>query len=114
MTVGERIKSRRKELGISADELAQLIGVDRTSMFRYEKGTIEKMPVRSLVPLAEALHVDPVWLLTGRETETQKPAPSKYDSLFESRPELLELLTTSEALTKDQVLQLISIARVLK
>ncbi len=30
MTTGERIKNRRKELGISADKLAELIGVSRS------------------------------------------------------------------------------------
>lgn len=42
MTTGERIKARRKELGITADKVAEQIGVSRSTMFRYEKGEIEK------------------------------------------------------------------------
>ena len=41
-TVGMRIRKRRKELGISADELAEAIGKDRTTIFRYEKGAISR------------------------------------------------------------------------
>ena len=41
---GKRIKIRRKELGISADKLAEAIGCSRTTVFRYENGDIEKVP----------------------------------------------------------------------
>lgn len=56
MTTGERIKARRKELGITADKVAEHIGVSRSTMFRYEKGEIEKIPINNLVPIARALH----------------------------------------------------------
>ena len=56
MTTGERIKARRKELGITADKVAEQIGVSRSTMFRYEKGEIEKIPINNLVPIARALH----------------------------------------------------------
>ena len=55
MTTGERIKQRRKELGMSADDLAEAIGVHRTTIFRYEKGDIEKVPLKQIVPIARAL-----------------------------------------------------------
>ena len=38
MNVGERIKLRRKELKISADTLAERVGVSRSTIFRYERG----------------------------------------------------------------------------
>ena len=56
MTTGERIKARRKELGMSADTLAEKIGVSRSTVFRYESGYIEKMPINNLAPIARALH----------------------------------------------------------
>lgn len=34
---GEQIKKRRKQLGMSADELAEKLGVSRSTIFRYEK-----------------------------------------------------------------------------
>lgn len=105
MTVGERIKARRKELGLSADDLAAQIGVNRTSMFRYEKGTIEKMPVSAIIPIAKALHVDPVWLLTGH-SDAAPPEPQ--------RPELQELLALAESSTPDEVQQMIRVFRAMK
>jgi len=38
MRVGEWIKQRRKELGLSADDVAAALGVDRSTIYRYESG----------------------------------------------------------------------------
>lgn len=67
-TSGERIKERRKALGLSADDLATRIGKDRATIFRYEKGEIENMPLAVIYNLAEALHVSPGYLM-GWERE---------------------------------------------
>ncbi len=55
MTTGERIKQRRLEIGLTADALAEMIGVSRSTMFRYEKGDIEKIPYLRLMEIAKAL-----------------------------------------------------------
>lgn len=67
MTTGERIKKRRKELGITADNLGAEIGVDRSTIYRYEKGDIEKLPVSALEPLAEALRTSVAYLMGWTE-----------------------------------------------
>lgn len=63
MNIGKRIRNRRKELGLSADDLAEAIGKDRTTIYRYERGAIEKLPTNILVPIAEALHTTPAYLM---------------------------------------------------
>ena len=55
MNVGEKIKLRRKELKISADELADAVGVSRSTIFRYEKGDIEKVGPEVLKKIADKL-----------------------------------------------------------
>ena len=37
MNIGQRIKIRRKELGLSADELSEKLNKDRATIYRYEK-----------------------------------------------------------------------------
>lgn len=74
MTTGERIRDRRKELGITADALAESIGVSRSTMFRYENGFIEKMPINNLVPIARALRTT-VGYLMGWDEEKDAPVP---------------------------------------
>lgn len=102
MTVGERIKSRRKELGISADDLAARIGVSRSTMFRYEKGDIEKVPGDTLVPIANALHTTPAYLM-GWEDET-------YNLLRRTAAESVRLDEFSN-LSEDQQIRLLENAR---
>lgn len=67
MTTGERIRQRRKEIGMNADDLAEAIGVSRSTIFRYENGFIEKVPIDSLLPIAEALHTTPAYLMGWEE-----------------------------------------------
>ena len=63
MNVGKRIKERRLELGISVDELANRLGKNRTTIYRYEKGDIENLPIDILGPLAKALNTTPAYLM---------------------------------------------------
>src|SRR5690625_799117 len=43
-TVGERIKDRRKQLGLSPDRIAAYLGRDRSTYFRYEGNEIKSLP----------------------------------------------------------------------
>lgn len=74
MNIGERIKKRRKELEMTADELADMIGKSRATVYRYENGDIEDMPITVIEPLAEALQTTPDYLM-GWDDD-----PNDYDS----------------------------------
>jgi transcriptional regulator with XRE-family HTH domain len=69
MNVGEKIKLRRKELKISADDLADAVGVSRSTIFRYEKGDIEKVGPEVLKKIADKLRISPAELM-GWSDET--------------------------------------------
>ena len=68
MTIGERIKERRKQLGLTVDELAERLGKNRATIYRYESNDIEKLPTTVLEPLAKALDVTPAYLM-GWDTD---------------------------------------------
>lgn len=70
MTTAERIRKRRKELGISAEELGAAIGKNRSTIFRYEKGYIEKLPLNVLRPIADALLTTPEYLMGWDESHS--------------------------------------------
>ena len=59
MTTGERLKRLRKDLGLSADELGAMIGKDRSTIYRYERGDIDKATIDVIPPLARALQTTP-------------------------------------------------------
>lgn len=69
MDIGEKIKLRRKELNMSADDLAQCVGKDRSTIFRYENGDIDNMSISLLQPIAEALDVSVGYLLGLEENK---------------------------------------------
>jgi transcriptional regulator with XRE-family HTH domain len=75
MDVGERIRHRRKELDLSADALADFVGVSRATIFRYERGDIEKMPAVTLKKIAEKLRTTPAFLMGWTEEKETEAAP---------------------------------------
>ena len=74
MNIGKRIKQRRKELGMSADKLGEILGKDRSTIYRYEKGDIENLPLDILEPIAKALNTTPQYLMgwedVGKKNDT--------------------------------------------
>ena len=92
MNTGDRIKQRRLELGLTADDLAQKIGKSRATIYRYENGDIENMPTPILEPLAKALDTTPADLmgwtstvkLISNEMKRVSDQTNLYIQLFES------------------------------
>ena len=76
MTTGNRMKSRRKELGIPVDTVAASLGVSVATVYRYESGEIEKVPGTILEPLAKVLHTTPAYLMgwTAEHQSIQYPS----------------------------------------
>ena len=64
MSLAERVKQRRKLLGLSQAGLAELVGVAQQSIFKIESGVTTKP--RNILSLAKALECDANWLQTGK------------------------------------------------
>ena len=63
----ERLKKARKEAGLTQEKLAKCIGVERSSVGKYEStSTIPSSDV--LAKISQVLKVSTDWLLTGSET----------------------------------------------
>lgn len=63
MTIGQKIKELRKQLDMSVDDLASKLGKNRATIYRYERGDIENLPLDVLEPLANALETTPGYLM---------------------------------------------------
>lgn len=61
--IGKKIRERRKELGMTLDELARSVGVSKQTIFRYEDRTIENIPIDKLHKIAGKLNVSMAYLL---------------------------------------------------
>ena len=109
MTIGQRMKQRRKELKMSADELGSRLGKDRSTIYRYEKGDIENLPLDILEPIAEALQTTPQYLM-GWE-KVQKKNDALTDIVVRMRTDN-EYFSVVEGLNKLDAVQLASIKQI--
>lgn len=66
LDVAKRIEQIAEEKGLSGAELARRVGIDRSTINRYYKGT-RKISMDEIPRFAEVLEVDPVELLIGKE-----------------------------------------------
>ena len=74
MEIYERIKIRRKEIGLSAEAVAERLGVSPATIYRYENNDIKKFPTDILEPLARVLHTTPAYLLGIENKNKSKTA----------------------------------------
>lgn len=102
MNIGERIKKLRKEKGLSVDYIAEKLGKNRATVYRYESNEIENLPYPILVPLADILGTTPMYLM-GCEvqdikvTKEEKQLLDNYNKLNSRGKE--KLLDYSDDLT---------------
>lgn len=121
MTVGERIRARRKELGMSADTLAEKLGVSRSTVFRYENGDIEKLPADALEPIAGILHTSVAELMGWGTTSRLYNYVEHFSGEKESSPQptskdilIGKLSTQLQGMTDDEIKQVLSYAKFLQ
>src|SRR2546427_5684523 len=76
MTMGERIRKRRQELGISQRELARRLGARYATLSDLERGVREEMTIALLRKLARALGVTSDWLIGMYEDEESEREPA--------------------------------------
>lgn len=87
MRIGERIKSKRIELGLSVDEVAEKLGKNRATIYRYEKDDIKDLPITVLEPLAKVLETTPADLMGWEEYED--PRIAERDAAIEDIERIL-------------------------
>lgn len=91
LTVYERIKERRKELDISADDMANALGVSRATYYRYESAEVEKMPTTVLEPLSRMLKCSPAYLMGWEDPYSDESAI--FDAQMSCDPDFKMLYT---------------------
>ena len=70
MNLGERIKYYRKKSGLTQQQLADSIGVQRAAISKYEKNIVS-ISMKQLSKIAEVLKID-IYELTAKSEEERK------------------------------------------
>lgn len=114
MRIGERIKQRRLELGYTADMLAKMLNKNRATIYRYENGDIENMPIDVLEPLAKALNTTPAYLMGWNDSEQSvepkpkdgyytDPEAAEFAEYLRTRPGARMLFSAAKDISKEQM-----------
>lgn len=68
-TIQERIKSRRLQLKLTLEDVANELGVNKSTIQRYESESIKKLPTDVVPPLAKVLKCSPLYLMGWEDLE---------------------------------------------
>lgn len=78
---GERLRERRMELGLTLEEVAKAVGVSKSTVLKWETGTIEDMRVNKAAALAQALNVSPLWVIGITDSRSGPPRTKRVPIL---------------------------------
>lgn len=102
MKMGDRIKARRQELGLTLEDLGKVLHVNRSTVKRYEDGSTQRIASGKLEQLAVALKTTPSFLMGWDEEKQQNAASFDGEILLLAR-ELQQLPQDKRALLKDVI-----------
>lgn len=113
MKIGQRIKERRKALKMSADEMGAKLGKDRSTIYRYENGDIENLPLDILEPIAEVLQTTPQYLMGWEEVQQKNSSLADITIRLRTDNEFLSLVEGLNELSAEQLASVKQIVSVL-
>ncbi|CRR16847.1 XRE family transcriptional regulator [Streptococcus equi subsp. equi] len=99
MDIGAKLKQRRLEVNVSVEELAKKLGVSKTTIYRYEKGEILKVPTEVLEKISKILNTNPAYFMGWSDT----PTPVQTQTLQ-------EIIVTSKQLEQPRQEKVLSFA----
>ena len=102
MTIGDRIRVCRTQVGLSVSDLAKRLGKSRATVYRYENGDIENLPIGIISDLAAALETSPNYLMGVPEDNGKAPDPITEDQ----RSEIQEIFDSLEPANQTKLLEL--------
>lgn len=103
MTVmGNRIKDKRIEKGLTMAELADALGIKASAVNKYEKGIVENIKRSTIQQMAKIFDCDPAWLMGFDDSKVEVP---------EYVPEIQDFISILPLLNKEQINSLLNTAR---
>ena len=107
MTIGERIKQKRNELGWSRRRLSDATGVPYQTLASLESG--DQRSSTAIATIATGLGVDSLWLSSGRGTATSpnEQSPIGQASIAPAERQLLAAFRKLTAAERKVVLRMV-------
>ena len=74
MTIGEKIKMKRKSLGLTQTELGAKLGVQKNAVSKWECGRVDDIPSSKIKVMAQLFKVQPSYLIDDEIVDLPSPA----------------------------------------
>jgi len=71
VVIGNRIKQAREENGLTQEELGKILGLNKSTVQRYETAKIKKIKLPVIEAMAQILNVNPEWLSDKSNLRTE-------------------------------------------
>ena len=102
MTIGERIKDRRKALKLSQRDLAKKMGyADHSTITKIEAGKVD-LPQSKIVQFAEVLETTPAVLMGWEQVQKKNDALTDIVLKLRNDDELLSIIEGIDQLNPEQ------------
>lgn len=101
LDIHKKIKKRREELGLSINDIASALNISRATVYRYEDGSINKIPANLLAPLSELLQCSPTYLMDSNQLNSD--VGRKIKQMRKARHWPLEKVASMIGTTKSTV-----------
>lgn len=123
MTVGERIESERKKKHLSMEALGDMLGVGRSAVNKWEKGTVKSIKRETIMEMAKIFNCNPAWLGGYTEEVISFDTPEEFElawhrsgggrhplQLSDLEHEMVLAYRATDNKTKENVLKLLDIS----
>ena len=106
--INEAIADRRRELGLTIDDVAKYVGVSKATVSRWESGEIDNMRRDRIAALAKILRVSPLFIMgIDEDDETHgyytEPAVAEMANQIKDDPDVRILLDAKKNLSKQDM-----------
>ena len=107
MEMSEIIKQKRKESGLTQEELASKLGLQKSAVAKYENGRVKNIKRSTIEKMAEIFECDPVYIMG---LESQDYIAKKLDDVT-NNTEMQVLIEIASDMNEDQLSRLQSYAK---
>ena len=108
--MAQRIKNLRQEKGLTLEQVADIVGVGKSTVRKWETGMIANMRRDKIADLAKALGTTPAYLMGWKEEDTKKEESPSEPQLTEGEKVLIDLFRRVPEDQQQLVLQMIRAA----
>ena len=110
-TLARRLKETREAQNIAIIEIADALGINKATMYRYETGEFQSIKPTRLKAIADYLNVNPDYLIGATDNKhTVKEAEDLLADITDDEKMLLELFRRVPVESQQMVLDMVRIA----